>query len=77
MDVIYLQHIELEDDDSLSGGVSHKGETLAEFIEEHNLWGQSLYQINIQLVICGIKEITLDQIVPKSANKFFDKFSLD
>jgi hypothetical protein len=51
--------IELRDDDTETGGVSFRGETLADFIEETDLgYGRSLDEVNKALKECGIMPIT-------------------
>jgi hypothetical protein len=59
---ILIADIILEDDATATGGVARIGETLADFIDldEQAL---TLADINKDLIACGIKPITLDQII--------------
>lgn len=51
-------NIELEDDNTETGGISHIGETLGEFLSETELFNRSdIRNINKALKECGIKEI--------------------
>lgn len=55
--------IELRDDDTETGGISFRGETLADFIEETDLgYGHSLDEVNKALKECGIMPIGEDEI---------------
>lgn len=59
---IHMKNILLEDDDTPTGGTSYQNETLNDFICELELHNKSLTEINKELKLNGIKEITPDQI---------------
>lgn len=58
MDFDELMNIELEDDSTPYGGISHAGETLEEFLETVEAEKcTNIYKINQWLIECGIKPI--------------------
>ena len=58
MEVLELLDVELEDDESLYGGVSFMGETLRDFMHSCNIpYNISLEDLNKELKDCGIKPL--------------------
>lgn len=58
MEVLELLDVELEDDESLYGGVSFAGETLRDFMLGLNIpFNISLEDLNRELQDCGIKPL--------------------
>lgn len=58
-----IEDIILEDDETSSGGVAFNQERLSDFISDLDENELTLEDINKALVECGIKPITLKQIV--------------
>lgn len=52
--------IVLQDDETSTGGVSHDGETVGEFVATVNRGFENLEDLNKALKECGIKEIQKD-----------------
>lgn len=52
--------IELQDDETSTGGVSHDGETVRDFILTVNHGFENIEDLNKALRECGIKEIEED-----------------
>lgn len=57
-----IEDIELTDDETSTGGVAFNHERLSDFLEDIDNDTQSIADINKELVACGIKPITLEQI---------------
>lgn len=60
---LIIKDIILEDDETSSGGVAFNQERLSDFISDLDENELTLEDINKALVECGIKPITLKQIV--------------
>lgn len=60
---LVIKDIMLEDDETGSGGVAFNRERLSDFISDLDKEILTLADINKALVECGIKPITLEQIV--------------
>jgi len=58
-----IEDVMLEDDATHKGGLAFNGERLSDFISDLDKEVLTLADINKALVECGIKPITLEQIV--------------
>lgn len=53
-----IRNIELQDDESATGGIAFIGETLGDFMDEVGLDENATFEeINHSLEVCGIKKI--------------------
>ena len=62
VEVLELLDVELEDDETVEGGISFMGETLRDFMFELNIpYNISLEDLNKELKDCGIKPLKVKE----------------